>query len=109
MPELGPDVRPLDYSFNDWITAYGFGDEMVIFHEPYYKIDGAVVVDDYIRYETLESDLERICGVVGMEYDPEYLLWYKKTNREDVEITEEAREKIRDKFKQELIDLNYTI
>ena len=109
IPRLGPPVRPLDYSFSDWIMAYGFEHKLAIFHEPYYKINGEVVVDDYIRYESLEGDLERICNMLGMEYISIYLMHYKKTKREDVEVTDEAKEKIRDKFRQELIDLNYTV
>ena len=109
VPVLGPSVHPLDYSFSDWIMAYGFGHKRAIFHEPYYKINGEVVVDDYIRYESLEGDLERICNKLGMEYNPDYLMHYKKTKRDDVEITEEAKAKIRDKFKQELIDLKYEV
>lgn len=44
-----------------------------------------------------------------MEYETRYLMHYKKVKREDVYITLEAKSKIRDKFKQELIDLNYMI
>jgi len=108
-PNLGPAVRPLDYSFSDWILAYGFEHKLAIFHEPYYKIDGRVIVDDYIRYESLENDVKRICAYLGMEYDYKYLLHYKKSERADVEITEAAKSKIREMFKQELIDLNYLV
>ncbi len=108
-PQLGPSVRPLDYSFSDWINAYGFEHVLAIFHEPYYKIDGEIVVDDYIRYETLTMDLKRICGILGLEYDDKYLLHYKQSKRRDVEITDAAKDKIRRMFSQELIDLNYTI
>ena len=34
---------------------------------------------------------------------------YTTVTHSDVEITYEARDKIRDKFRQELIDLNYEI
>jgi len=108
-PQLGPGVRPLDYNFSDWIMRYGFEHELAIFHAPYYKIYGEIVVDDYIRYESLEADLKRICELLGMEYDSKYLLHYKKVKRKDVEITEAAKDKIRHKFAQELIDLNYEI
>ena len=102
-------VHSLDYSFSDWIMAYNFNDELPVFHEPFYKINGKAVMDDYIRFESLEDDLERVCVVLGMEYRDEYLLHYKKTKRRGVVITEEAKAKIRDKFKQELIDLDYEI
>jgi len=108
-PDLGPDVKPLDYTFSDWINAYGFEHERSIFHEPYYKINGKVVVDDYIRYESLEEDVKTICDILGMEYDSKYLLHYKKVKRDEVYITMGAKSKIRDMFKQELIDLDYEI
>lgn len=88
---------------------YEFTHSRAIYHAPYYKIDGEIIVDDYIRYEILEQDLKRICKLLGMEYNAKYLLHYKKVERQDIEITEQAKEKIRRKFKQELIDLNYTI
>lgn len=95
--------------FNKFIIKYDFMHTKHVFHEPYYKINGQIVVDDYIRYESLEADLCQICNVLGIDYDGKYLLHYKKSKREDIEITEAAKDKIRDKFKQELIDLNYEI
>ena len=108
-PDLGPLVRPLDYSFSAWIMAYDFNDKLPIFHESYYKIDDEIICDDYIRYESLERDLERICEVLGVGYIPTCLMHYKKTEREDVDITVLAKDKIRRMFKQELIDLDYKI
>lgn len=109
MPQLGPSVRPLDYNFSEWINAYGFEHELAIFHEPYYKIFGEIVVNDFVHFESLESDLERICDVLGMEYDSKYLMHYKKTKRAKMGVTKSALDKIRDKFAQELIDLNYEV
>jgi hypothetical protein len=109
MPQLGPGVRPLDFSFNDWVLNYGFEHEMAIFHAPYYKIYGEIVVDDFIRYESLEDDVKRICKKVGIKYDPKYLLHYKKTKRREVDVSEEALNKLRRIFADELTDLNYTI
>lgn len=106
-PQLGPQVRPLDYSFSEWVFNYGFEHKLAIFHEPYYKINGKIIVDDYIRYELLERYLQEICELLGMEYDSKYLLHYKKTKRRDVEVTDQAKDKIRRLFAQELIDLNY--
>ena len=37
---------------------------------PLYCIDGAPVVSDFIRYETLEADLNRIAGKLGFELPP---------------------------------------
>jgi len=109
-PHLAPpNCRPDGMSFSEWIMKYDFNHTMAIFHHPYYKINGDIIADDYIRYETLENDLWRICGVLGIEYSSDYLLHYKKMDREDVEITTEARDKIRVQFKHELIDLKYEI
>jgi hypothetical protein len=108
-PQLGPSVRPLDYSFSDWVLNYEFEHTLAIFHSPYYKIGNEIICNDYIRYESLEADLKRICSILGLRFDSKYLLHYKKTEREDVEITDRARDKIINMFRQELTDLNYTI
>lgn len=42
-----------------------------------YMINDQVVMDDFIRYETLLIDLERICERVAVEYKPEKLGSYK--------------------------------
>lgn len=106
-PRLGPSVRPLDYSFSDWIMNYGFEHKMAIFHEPYYKIDGQIITDDYIRYERLIDDVMRICDIVGIKYNDKYMLHYKKVSRDYTDITADAINKINDKFNQEIIDLGY--
>jgi hypothetical protein len=38
---------------------------------PYYTIDGRPVVDDFIRYETLDADLRRIGARLGVPIPPE--------------------------------------
>lgn len=42
-----------------------------------YMIDGQVVMDSFIRYELLLSDLERVCGRVAYPFRPEQLGQYK--------------------------------
>lgn len=100
-------VRGMD--FNRFIIKNDFRHTLPMFHAPFYKIKDKIVTDDYIRYESIADDLERICGVLGLEYDAKYLLHYKKVSRTDVDISEAAKQKIRDNFQQELIDLDYEI
>ena len=38
-----------------------------------YLIDGKFCLDDVLRYETLTADLERLCGKLGLPYDPAWL------------------------------------
>lgn len=110
-PNLGPQIaRPVDYdSFSKWILDYNFEHKLAIFHEPYYKIDGEIIVNGFIRFESLVKDLVWFCQKMRIEFNPEYLLHYKKTDRKDVEVTDIAKDKIRYLFAQELIDLNYEI
>jgi len=92
--------------FNKWIK-HGVTLGKAAHLDTFYKIKGRIVMDDYIRYERLEEDLKRICGILGLEYDAKYLLHYKKREREPIEITEDTKQLIRRKFKQELIDFGY--
>ena len=86
---------------------YNFSKHRDLFYYPYYKIDDRIIVDDFIRFETLESDLQRICAKLGMKYDSKYLLHYKKKKEKDMNISKEAIEKIREMFDTEIKDLNY--
>jgi len=43
---------------------------------------GAVEMDDLIRYESLEADLERVCHALDIPYDPERLPRLKAGNRD---------------------------
>jgi len=95
--------------FNQFIARYDFAHLRPVFHAPYYKIWNKIITDDLIRYESLSADLKRLCGIFGFDYDDKYLLHYKKHERDDIVITEQTKDIIRGKFKQELIDLNYTI
>lgn len=38
-----------------------------------YTIDGIICMDDFIRFESLEEDLRRICGLLDLPFEPEYL------------------------------------
>lgn len=94
--------------FNKWIKQ-GVRQGKAANLEYFYRIGGAIAVDDFIRYERLEEDIKRICGILGLDYDSKYLLHYKKRKRKDIDITEKTKEFLRVKFKQELIDFGYEI
>ena len=38
-----------------------------------YMIDGEVCIDDFIRYESLAADVERVCKQLGIPFEPERL------------------------------------
>jgi len=52
--------------FRDWMR--------VAPHLPNFErlcvLDGAFILDEVIRYEALEEGVERICGRLGLDYDP---------------------------------------
>ena len=92
--------------FNKWIK-HGVKLGKAAHLDVFYTIKGKKVLDDYIRYEYLEQDLMQMCDILGLEYDSKYLLHYKKRKRKNIEITEQTKDLIREKFAQELIDFGY--
>ncbi len=52
-------------TFRDWVmqARHGNRSRAITF------IDGAFALDDVIRYERLEEDIRRICGLIGAEFD----------------------------------------
>ena len=94
--------------FNKWLKgAVNLGKAAHL--TQFYRIKGEIAIDDYIRYEHLEEDLKRICGILGLEYNSKYLLHYKKRDRKPFSITEESKNLIREKFSHELIDFGYEV
>ena len=94
--------------FNKWIK-HGMNQGKASSLDLFYRIKGEKVLDDYIYYEQLESDLQRICEIIGLEYDSKYLLHYKKRKRKDIEITDNTKNLIREKFAHEFKDFGYEI
>lgn len=43
-----------------------------------YLIDGKFCLDDIIRHESLEAEIERICQHIGLPFEKEYLPTFKK-------------------------------
>lgn len=48
-----------------------------------YFIDGAFCLDDVIRYENLEAEIQRICSVLALPFDLSYLPKFKAGLRQD--------------------------
>ncbi|MCF8262161.1 MAG: sulfotransferase family protein [Melioribacteraceae bacterium] len=46
-----------------------------------YLIDGEFCLDDYIRFENLNSDIERICKILSIPFEPEYIPTFKSEFR----------------------------
>ena len=77
-----------------------------------YMIDGAICMDHFIRYESLETDIERTCRRIGVEYNAGFLPTFKagiRSNRATVEAlyTDESRELVERKFAFELQYFGY--
>ncbi|HLY90795.1 MAG TPA: hypothetical protein VKQ27_17570 [Acetobacteraceae bacterium] len=78
-----------------------------------YLIDGQVAVDDFIRYESLMADLERVCIRIGYPFRPARLGQYKSglrlSARPSVEYYDElAAQAVYDAFRWELDYFGYT-
>jgi len=77
-----------------------------------YVIDGEFCLDDTIRYERLEADLERICARIGVPFGRDYLPTFKKGVRgrgATIEslYTEQARRLVEETFALELSLFGY--
>jgi hypothetical protein len=77
-----------------------------------YVIRDKFCLDDVIRYETLELDIERVCEKLGLPFEVEYLPRFKSHNRnqnQTVEAlyTDVTKKLVEDKFAFELEYFNY--
>jgi hypothetical protein len=78
-----------------------------------YMIDGQVVMDGFIRYESLLADLEQVCGRVGFPFRPDLLGKYKSGLRVNARPSVEyydaaAAQAVYDAFRWELEYFGYT-
>jgi len=78
-----------------------------------YLIDGEFCMDDVIRFERLEPDIQRICRRIGVEYEASFLPRFKMGFRSglatvDALFTDESRELVEEKFAFELRYFGYT-
>lgn len=58
--------------FLHWLETEG-----VPVDRPAYVIDGNICVDDVIRFESLEHDINKICKKLGLAWEPSLLPTYK--------------------------------
>lgn len=70
------DFSAVRVSFAEWIKLAPLPLDRSI-----YTIDGKTVLDDFIRYERLQTDLERICRRLDVSWEPERLGRYKSEYR----------------------------
>ncbi len=62
--------------FRHWLTWRGLPND-----RPAYMIDGALCVDDVIRYENLDAEMARICAKIGVPWQPELMPRFKSQYR----------------------------
>ena len=79
-----------------------------------YIIDGQFCLDDYIRYESLEHEIERLCNRLSLPWEPEYLPTFKMGIRRadstiDSLYTLPAKRRVQKHFKMEIEYFRYTI
>lgn len=104
------DFSVVRASFAEWIERHI--DHLV--DRAVYMVDDQIVMDDFIRYETLLVDLERMCGRVGVEYKPEKLGAYKaefrrRSERFEAYYDEQAARIVRNAFGFELEYFGYDL
>lgn len=94
--------------FENWLlrSQDGFNDIR------YYTIEGNYCCDDYIRYENLYTDMERICNILDIEWNPNIFPKFKSEYRPEwatfkYMYTNESRKMVEDKHKFELDLFNY--
>ena len=77
-----------------------------------YIMNGEFCLNDVIRYESLESDIDRICKILSIEFDPKFLPRLKgKTRRPNATpqalYTAKARQQVASTFEFELKHFGY--
>jgi hypothetical protein len=73
-----PKFKSVREEFEHWLKTGA----MVVDRDKY-VIDGEFCLDDVIRYESLQEDMEKVCQRVGIEWDPTRLPEFKRGIRDD--------------------------
>jgi len=73
-----PKFRSIGEEFEHWLSS----GEMVVDRDKY-TIDGTFCLDEVIRYETLQDDMQKICERIGAAWDPALLPTFKAGIRDD--------------------------
>jgi len=95
-------------SFEEWLLASRHQNNNLT---RYYKMSGEIVVDDFIRFETLYDDLIRISKTLNIEYDEKYVLHLKNSAHDSGNYrdfyTDETKAIVAKRFAKEINDFNY--
>jgi hypothetical protein len=70
------DFTVVRAAFGDWVRGRLLPVDRYI-----YSIAGVVAVNDFIRHESLPADMQRVCGAVGVAWEPERLGRFKSDAR----------------------------
>ena len=78
-----------------------------------YFIDGSFCLDDVIRYENLEADIERICRVLALPFDLTYLPSFKthirrETSTSALLYSQKALDVVESAFAYEISEFGYS-
>jgi hypothetical protein len=98
--------------FKNWIvslTKINWDDFRL---EPFCKVDGEYILDDYIRFENLEEDIKNVCNELNLKYDPKYLIKTKSNTNPrlgyKVHYDAETIDLVSDKLKYEIETFGYS-
>jgi len=100
-------VDQLRERFDDWLSKAQLIDDRERF-----MIGGEICMDDFIRYENLQADLERISRKLGIDYNPALMPEFKREFRPpgataEALYTKQAREMIENTYAFELQYFGY--
>lgn len=121
---LGKDHQTMQDIGNDKKLTQNMNEEQLRFYS-YLKtgkgsrdsdkflINGKFCLNDVIRYESLESDIKRICHILQLPYQKEYLPMFKKGFRKQSDTveklyTEESKKLVEQTFDYELKHFGYS-
>jgi hypothetical protein len=92
-------------AFKNWVLSGGGGNLT-----RFYMIDNQVCIDFFIKQENLISDIEKVCNLLDIPFEPERLPQLKKTqNKPDLKTLydNELIEFVEKKFQHEIEYFNY--
>ncbi len=119
---IGKDYQAKRFSFLDRLRTLGMTGEQCRFLDyvrhatpidrDKYVMNGEFCLDDVIRYESLQNEIERICQHLALPFEPEYLPTFKKGYRRpdataEVLYTAPSRREVQRKFSFEIEHFGY--
>jgi hypothetical protein len=102
------DLDQEQAEFESWLLRFPLPND-----RDKYIIDGKFCLNTVIRYETLATDLERVCGQLGIPWDPSLLPNFKagmrpKNARTDSLYTDKSRKVVESAYAFELDYFKYS-